>query len=85
MAVGARDVDDLAAEMAWWCSAVSFKAAPRRLTATHHPSQADIALTEVTAALSDPIRVGLIRVLSDGQERGWGVLRAPVATGKQDA
>ncbi|MFC5267077.1 ArsR/SmtB family transcription factor [Kribbella qitaiheensis] len=46
---------------------------------THHPDQADITLTEVMAALSDPIRVGLIRVLSDGQERGWGVLRAPIA------
>ena len=31
------------------------------------------------AALSDPIRVGLVRVLADGRERGWGELRAPVA------
>ena len=30
-------------------------------------------------ALSDPIRVGLVRVLADGRERGWGELRAPVA------
>jgi DNA-binding transcriptional ArsR family regulator len=44
-----------------------------------HPDQADLTLTEVMAALSDPIRVGLIRVLSDGQEYGWGALRAPVA------
>ncbi|MFF9458587.1 ArsR/SmtB family transcription factor [Streptomyces flaveolus] len=31
------------------------------------------------SALSDPIRVGLVRVLADGHERGWGELRAPVA------
>ena len=31
------------------------------------------------AALSDPIRMGLVRLLSDGVERGWGELRAPVA------
>jgi DNA-binding transcriptional ArsR family regulator len=35
-------------------------------------------LTDVMAALSDPIRVGLVRLLADGVERGWGELRAPV-------
>ncbi|MEO3797257.1 metalloregulator ArsR/SmtB family transcription factor [Nonomuraea sp. B10E15] len=45
----------------------------------HHPELGKIALTEVMAALSDPIRVGLVRVLADGRERGWGQLRAPVA------
>ncbi|KAB8195696.1 metalloregulator ArsR/SmtB family transcription factor [Nonomuraea phyllanthi] len=45
----------------------------------HHPQLGDITLTEVMAALSDPIRVGLVRVLADGHERGWGELRAPVA------
>jgi DNA-binding transcriptional ArsR family regulator len=45
----------------------------------HHPEPGDIALTKVMAALSDPIRVGLVRVLADGRERGWGELRAPVA------
>jgi DNA-binding transcriptional ArsR family regulator len=44
-----------------------------------HPSAGEMELTEVMAALSDPIRVGLVRVLSDGEERGWGQLRAPVA------
>lgn len=39
----------------------------------------EIGLTGVMAALSDPIRVGLVRVLADGRERGWGELRAPVA------
>ncbi|MBB5079481.1 DNA-binding transcriptional ArsR family regulator [Nonomuraea endophytica] len=39
----------------------------------------EIALTAVMAALSDPIRVGLVRVLADGRERGWGELRTPVA------
>ncbi|MGS2642903.1 helix-turn-helix domain-containing protein [Streptosporangium sp. LJ11] len=45
----------------------------------HHPELGEIALTKVMAALSDPIRVGLVRVLADGRERGWGELRAPVA------
>ncbi len=37
-----------------------------------------ITLTGVLAALSDPIRTGLVRVLADGDERGWGELRVPV-------
>ncbi|TMR10868.1 helix-turn-helix transcriptional regulator [Nonomuraea turkmeniaca] len=45
----------------------------------HHPEVGEIALTGVMAALSDPIRVGLVRVLADGRERGWGEFRAPVA------
>lgn len=44
-----------------------------------HPDIDELRLTEVMAALSDPIRVGLVRLLSDGVERGWGELRAPVA------
>ncbi|SDQ43382.1 ArsR/SmtB family transcription factor [Thermostaphylospora chromogena] len=44
-----------------------------------HPAPDEISLTEVMAALSDPIRVGLVRLLADGAERGWGELRAPVA------
>jgi len=43
------------------------------------PGVEQMKLTDVMAALSDPIRVGLVRVLSDGVERGWGELRAPVA------
>jgi DNA-binding transcriptional ArsR family regulator len=43
------------------------------------PRPQAMRLTEVMAALSDPIRVGLVRVLADGRERGWGQLRAPVA------
>lgn len=45
----------------------------------HHPDREEIGLIGVMAALSDPIRVGLVRVLADGRERGWGELRAPVA------
>ena len=43
------------------------------------PELAEIMLIEVMKALGDPIRVGLVRVPSDGRERGWGELRAPVA------
>ncbi|WP_106402148.1 ArsR/SmtB family transcription factor [Actinocorallia populi] len=44
-----------------------------------HPDLGDISLTGIMGALSDPIRVGLVRLLADGRERGWGELRAPVA------
>ena len=44
-----------------------------------HPSVEQMKLTDVLAALSDPIRVGLVRLLADGVERGWGELRAPLA------
>ncbi|GAA0941295.1 helix-turn-helix domain-containing protein [Actinocorallia libanotica] len=44
-----------------------------------HPDLGDMSLTGVMGALSDPIRVGLVRLLADGRERGWGELRAPVA------
>ena len=44
-----------------------------------HPEVDEITLTGVMAALSDPIRVGIVRVLADGRERGWGELRVPVA------
>jgi DNA-binding transcriptional ArsR family regulator len=44
-----------------------------------HPAVEQMKLTDVLAALSDPIRVGLVRLLADGVERGWGELRAPVA------
>lgn len=35
-------------------------------------------MIEVMAALTDPIRIGLVRLLSDGRERSWGELRVPV-------
>ncbi|MFJ5266601.1 ArsR/SmtB family transcription factor [Streptomyces sp. NPDC088387] len=44
-----------------------------------HPEPDEITLMEVMGALNDPIRVGLVRVLSDGREHGWGELRVPVA------
>jgi DNA-binding transcriptional ArsR family regulator len=44
-----------------------------------HPDSNEIALLRVLAALSDPVRLGLVRLLADGQERGWGELQAPVA------
>lgn len=44
-----------------------------------HPDVEQLALPRVMSALSDPIRIGLVRLLADGRERGWGQLRAPVA------
>ncbi|WP_028648463.1 helix-turn-helix transcriptional regulator [Nocardiopsis sp. CNT312] len=45
----------------------------------HHPATEELSLPDVMAALSDPLRIGLVRLLADGTERGWGELRAPVA------
>jgi DNA-binding transcriptional ArsR family regulator len=44
-----------------------------------HPDTTEIELTRVLAALSDPTRVGLVRVLAGGEERAWGDLRVPLA------
>ncbi|MCZ7417252.1 ArsR/SmtB family transcription factor [Streptomyces sp. WMMC897] len=44
-----------------------------------HPGTDEIVLTRVLAALSDPVRLGVVRLLAGGGERGWGELRAPVA------
>ncbi|WP_329372973.1 ArsR/SmtB family transcription factor [Streptomyces sp. NBC_01483] len=43
------------------------------------PSQSEMTLPRLLGALSDPTRLGIVRVLSDGAERGWGQLCAPVA------
>ncbi len=37
-----------------------------------------MTLAEVLNALSDSVRLGLVRQLSDGLERKWGDLQAPV-------
>lgn len=44
-----------------------------------HPQTEQMRLVDVMAALSDPIRLGLVRVLADRVERGWGELSVPVA------
>ena len=49
------------------------------MVAMKRPDPGEMTLIAVMGALSDPIRVGLVRVLADGRERGWGELRAPVA------
>ncbi|MEU5753012.1 ArsR/SmtB family transcription factor [Streptomyces sp. NPDC047853] len=47
----------------------------------HHssPADVDISLPRLLGALSDPTRLGIVRILSDGAERGWGQFDAPVA------
>ena len=47
----------------------------------HHASPADseISLPRLLGVLSDPTRLGIVRILSDGAERGWGQFSAPVA------
>lgn len=45
----------------------------------HSHEAGEMSLPRVLAALSDPTRIGIVRVLADGRERGWGQLRAPVA------
>jgi hypothetical protein len=37
-----------------------------------HPATAEITLTRVLSALGDPLRLGVVRLLADGAELGWG-------------
>ncbi|MDO5083605.1 transcriptional regulator [Arachnia propionica] len=46
---------------------------------TKHPATGELSLTRVLSALSDPLRLGIVSLLSDGQERQWGELDAPVS------
>jgi DNA-binding transcriptional ArsR family regulator len=39
----------------------------------------EITLPRLLGSLSDPTRLGIVRILSDGAEHGWGQLHAPVA------
>jgi DNA-binding transcriptional ArsR family regulator len=44
----------------------------------HHPDVAELELARVLSALSDPVRLEIVRFLADGRERGWGELQVPV-------
>lgn len=39
------------------------------MSALHHPDVSDLELTDVLAALGHPVRMGVVRALSDGRER----------------
>ncbi|OKI15557.1 transcriptional regulator [Saccharothrix sp. CB00851] len=43
------------------------------------PDVDQLTLTDVLAALSDPLRVGLVRLLADGREHNFGDFAVPVA------
>lgn len=44
-----------------------------------HPGTTELSLPKVLSALSDPLRLGIVILLSDGRERQWGELDAPVS------
>jgi DNA-binding transcriptional ArsR family regulator len=44
-----------------------------------HPEPEEITLTGVLAALGDPIRLGIVGMLADGQEHGVGEFDFPIA------
>ncbi|MBB5953686.1 DNA-binding transcriptional ArsR family regulator [Saccharothrix tamanrassetensis] len=44
-----------------------------------HPPVERLVLTDVMAALSDPLRIGVVRLLADERERTFGEFDAPVA------
>jgi len=44
-----------------------------------HPDLAEVPLTSVLAALADPLRLGIVRLLADGAERQCGELDTPVS------
>ncbi|MGW0003108.1 ArsR/SmtB family transcription factor [Nocardia grenadensis] len=50
-----------------------------RTTPPDYRDLAEVELAEVMHALADPVRLGLIRLLSDGHEVAWGQLDVPVA------
>lgn len=47
--------------------------------ADSNPDVDQLTLTDVLAALSDPLRVGLVRLLADGEEHNFGDFAVPVA------
>lgn len=44
-----------------------------------HPDLAEVPLTSVLAALADPLRLGIVRLLADGAERQCGELDTPIS------
>ena len=44
-----------------------------------HPSAEEISLAGVLGALSDPVRLAVVRALADGREQGWGDFDVGVA------
>jgi DNA-binding transcriptional ArsR family regulator len=61
------------------CSANIERRSMASMRAAEHPDVSDIALTKVLSALADPLRLGVVCLLADGQERQWGELDAPVS------
>lgn len=49
------------------------------MRALHHPRLDEIELPEVLHALSDPVRLEIVRLLADGQERPCSAVEAKVA------
>lgn len=44
-----------------------------------HPTPCEITLNGVLAALSEPVRLRIVRVLADGEEHQWGAFDVGVA------
>lgn len=44
-----------------------------------HPGVSEMKLAKVLSALADPLRLGVVYLLADGEERQWGELDAPVS------
>lgn len=45
----------------------------------HHPPREELELPDVLHALSDPVRLEIVRALSERADRPCGELRAPIA------
>ncbi|MGH2761635.1 MAG: ArsR/SmtB family transcription factor [Thermoleophilaceae bacterium] len=46
---------------------------------SRHPDVAELDLLAVLHALSDPVRMHVVRTLAEGGEHSWGELQVPVA------
>jgi DNA-binding transcriptional ArsR family regulator len=44
----------------------------------HHPSIEEVGLTDVLAALADPVRLSIVATLADGEPRTCGAFELPV-------
>jgi DNA-binding transcriptional ArsR family regulator len=45
----------------------------------HHPDLAEVTLAEVLHALSDPVRLGILRAITPGEETAWNGFMVKVA------
>lgn len=59
------------------------RVASRTSTPLVHPDRDELVLTDVLTALSDPLRLGIVVTLAEGEERPCGTFALPVSKSTQ--